>query len=252
MLEAPTWEQFRNLWSGTQNVRLTGECIPFSFDMPPLEVVVDEVRRCPESRLYLDHVAEPVKDERRDAFAEMPIGEALATPFSLALFKLDALSGPGELFEGFEERVMDPWRSALSAAGFEWRRCYPIIFVSGANCSTDYHMDQSHVVAWQMFGTKRFCWLKDPERWAPREVRLDRALHHTRPEGIEEAETVCFEMQPGDVLWNQILTPHWVEAPDGVSYSINLSHGGLRLNGTLCPFEEELAVWQEAHGVTPF
>jgi hypothetical protein len=233
-------------------VRLAGECIPFSFDLPPLEVVVDQLRRCPASRLYLDHVAEPVQGAPREAFAALPIDEALQRPFSLALFKLDALSGPGEMFQDFEDQVMAPWRAALSEAGFTWRRCYPIIFVSGAHCSTDYHMDQSHVVAWQVFGTKRFCWLNDPERWAPKEVRLDREQHHTRPEGIEEAETECFEMQPGDVLWNQLLTPHWVEAPGGVTYSINISHGGLRLNGELCPFEQELADWQHAHGVEPF
>ena len=41
------------------------------------------------------------------------------------------------------------------------------------------------------------------------------------------------DMPPGVVLFNQLLTPHWVQSPlDTVAFSINLSHGGLRRTGT--------------------
>ncbi len=65
-----------------------------------------------------------------------------------------------------------------------------------------------------------------------------------RPPGITRADTLSYEMKPGDVLWNALLTPHWVEAADCVTYSINISHGGLRLNGKLCLHEQELEAWK--------
>ena len=53
-------------------------------------------------------------------------------------------------------------------------------------------------------------------------------------------------MKPGDTLWNALLTPHWVDAGDEAAMSVNLSHGGLRRNGRLCPFEAELEEYRQA------
>ena len=51
-------------------------------------------------------------------------------------------------------------------------------------------------------------------------------------------------MPAGVVLFNQLLTPHWVQSPlDAVAFSINLSHGGLRRVGAgrqLCRNEVQL------------
>ena len=51
-------------------------------------------------------------------------------------------------------------------------------------------------------------------------------------------------MPAGDVLFNQLLTPHWVQNPNqGLSMSVNISHGGLRRSGRgrgLCCNEQEL------------
>ncbi len=159
-------------------------------------------------------------------------------------FKLPNFYAPGRLFHGFEEQVLDPWRTALAEAGFTWTRCYPIIFISGPHCATNYHMDRSHVVAWQRHGIKRFVGLQDPHRWAPLEERMLPGGNMKRPPAITEADTLPYEMKPGETLWNALLTPHWVEAADHVTYSINLSHGGLRLNGNLCPHEQELEDWK--------
>ena len=49
------------------------------------------------------------------------------------------------------------------------------------------------------------------------------------------------EMGPGAVLFNKLLTPHWVDAVgDELSVSINISHGGLALRGELTQNEAEL------------
>ena len=46
------------------------------------------------------------------------------------------------------------------------------------------------------------------------------------------------------VLFNQLLTPHWVQSPEAdLAFSVNLSHGGLRRTQAgrgLCPNEAEL------------
>lgn len=67
------------------------------------------------------------------------------------------------------------------------------------------------------------------------------------PEGITLDDALCYQMSPGAVLWNCLLTPHWVEAASEPAMSINISHGGLRLNGKLSPYEQELMDWSEMH-----
>jgi hypothetical protein len=135
---------------------------------------------------------------------------------------------------------------ALSSAGFTWTRCYPIIFISGPQCATNYHMDYSHVLAWQIYGTKIFTGLKDPDRWAPLETRIH-SKGVLRPEGITVDDGLTYEMTPGTVLWNTFLTPHWVEASDKIACSINISHGGLCYQGKYYRHEEEVKQWQHEH-----
>ncbi|MGV8856482.1 MAG: hypothetical protein ACOH2L_17780 [Devosia sp.] len=33
-----------------------------------------------------------------------------------------------------------------------------------------------------------------------------------RPDDIREEDSLCYDMRPGDKLWNVMLTPHWDEA----------------------------------------
>lgn len=240
-----TWQAFRQEWDGVLNFLMAGECVPFAFAMPPVAQVIEEVRRDPEARIWRGAKGDALdKTDISDAFRALPIPQAVHAPVQMSHFKLSNFYGPGQLFHGFEAQVMEPWRQALAAAGFTWTRCYPILFLSGPHCATNYHLDGSHVVAWQREGVKRFVGLKDPHRWASQEERLQYSKGVTRPEGITADDELAYEMKPGDVLWNALLTPHWVEAADHVTYSLNLSHGGLRLDGRLCPHEAELEAWR--------
>ena len=237
------WPEFQKRWSGATNFLMSGECVPFAFDFPPLPQVVEEIRRDPEARITPG--AKGAKMDMTDVAAQfraLPIEQAMRSPFGLAHFRLSAFDAPGRILHGFKEKVLDPWQAALKREGFTFDRCYPIVFISGIQCATNYHMDFSHVVAWQVYGTKRFCGLKDPNRFASRDVRLSyKAGDIERPSSLTAADTLCYDMKPGDVLWNALLTPHWVEAANEVAMSVNISHGGLRLNGKLCPHEQELA-----------
>jgi len=238
-----TWSEFRDAWDGVINFRLTGECVPFAFDLPPLADIVDTIRHDAEARTVRGGKGVQLDlDDIGPAFRQLPIEDALHSQFQLAHFKLERFYDG--LLQGFEEQVLEPWRQGLAAAGFTWERCYPIIFISGPGCATNYHMDGSHVLAWQRYGTKLFSGLKDPDRWAPFETRMQFGPGIVQPDGLTPNDALTYEMAPGDVLWNQLLTPHWVEASDEPAMSINLSHGGLRLNGELCRNERELVEWK--------
>ena len=237
-----TWGEFRSAWGGVHNFLLAGECNPITYTTPPLERVVDEIRRDPEAR-----ITPGIPGSRLDLrdfsamFLEKDIEQALQEPFGLAHFKIAKFDTPGGCLEGMIDGVLNVWKEALTSVGFAFDRCYPIVFVSGPRSATNYHMDFSHVLAWQAIGSKTFCGLEDPDRWADREQRLAyRAGKIDRPSGLTDDEALCFEMNPGSLLWNAFLTPHWVETGNEAAMSINISHGGLRLHGELCRNEDQL------------
>ncbi|MCZ8510879.1 hypothetical protein O9H85_00170 [Paenibacillus filicis] len=242
-----TWQQFQESWEGVINFLMDGECIPFSYSMPSIEHIVDELRYDPETRITIGTKGKSLDlRDVAESVRRLSIEEALHSPFAMAHFKLQKFYNPGKLLDGFEEDVMEPWKRALKSAGFTWTRCYPILFISGPQCATNYHMDYSHVLAWQIYGTKLFTGLKDPDRWAPLETRIH-CKGVQRPEGITEEDELTYVMTPGTVLWNTFLTPHWVEASDKIACSINISHGGLSYRGKLCRHEDELKLWQLEH-----
>lgn len=235
-----TWEEFCRRWSGLYNFRMTGEVVPFDFEWPSVEEIVDAIRSDEEARIWRGAQGDRLdRTDVSDWFRSLPLEEAVRSRVQMSHFNLQRVSGPGQVLEGLFERVVQPWQEALRANGFTWDRMNPIVFLSGPQCHTNYHMDGSHVLAIQVAGTKVFCATKDPQRWAPHEAR--RTYWDTSmPEGITEDDVIRYEMKPGDVLWNPILIPHWVYAGDETAYSLNISHGGLRLNGELSPLGAEL------------
>ena len=132
--------------------------------------------------------------------------------------------------------TIDRWYEILTKHGFSWDSSQRILFLSGPNCNTGYHFDSSYVLAWQLVGVKRWYWLKEPERWCDKEVRRQQADRYdlmARPEGITPDDCHSFEMQPGDIFWNVMLTPHWVDAIGDATYSVNITHFHLRCEGRL-------------------
>ena len=234
-------------WAGNTNFLLAGDCVPYDFDFPPADELIDILRQDPDSRILKGGpVDDHSREDLRDSFRALPIRQALQSRFHLSHFKLAKFyDGP---LAGFEEHVMEPWRAMLAEAGFTWQRCYPILFISGPGCGSSYHMDVSHVVAWQVYGLKRFCGFREPERYAPLAQAVQRGYRDnlTRPACSDE-QLLCYEQTPGVVLWNQLLTPHWVEAGDEVAVSLNISHGFLRHDGQLCGHEAALDAWWDAH-----
>jgi len=59
------------------------------------------------------------------------------------------------------------------------------------------------------------------------------------PAGLTPDDVVSWVMEPGDVLWNVMLTPHWVASDGATSYSFNLVHTGLRCDGRQSDVDRE-------------
>lgn len=262
---AATVADLRRHWAGARNVLLAGECAPFAWEPPPVADIVDRLRRDDDARLRdlsPDRPDDPYyrEDGFIDQFRALPLERVMEMPFGLSHFSLTNFTSRGDLFAGLWTEVMEPWQAFLARAGFTWYRCYPIVFISGAGVPGRYHMDVSHVVAWQLHGTKVFNGLLDPYRWAPLEQAVDPDWRAgmVRPADLRDGDVLSYVMPPGAVLWNQPLTPHWVDAggpasgaeasgADGVAASLNISHGGLRLDGDLSPAGQTLDRYYRQH-----
>ena len=59
------------------------------------------------------------------------------------------------------------------------------------------------------------------------------------PEGVLDEDILTYDVGDNQLLWNHLMTPHWVDAPE-LTFGINFSLGGLRHNGRLCRYEENL------------
>lgn len=241
------WSEFESRWGGLHNFFMSGELIAnFKFDLPPMEQVIEEVRRDPKS-LFRSGVKQAEFDQTDVPEARtMPIDKLLQRPFILAHFGLlTSMCGKGQLFEGIDEQWLEPWRKALNAHGFSFDYIFPIVFVSGPHSATNYHMDYTQQLAWQRYGVKHFSGLKDPDRWTTREMRGRCTLAGMRkPDEITDDDVYTLVQPPGTVLWNALTTPHWVETFDEPALTLTIVHSRLRYHGQLCPHEDELLAWR--------
>lgn len=251
-----TPQGFNDLWGGNRNflidpgLFLSGQN-PLT-SLPPLAEIVDRLRVDPKARITCNTEARRIDlSDISGWFRSLAIGDAMEQAFNLAHFELEPFMQPGGFLSGVREHLLEPWQAFLRAQGFTWERINPIVFISGRNSLTPYHMDLSHVLAFQCYGEKRFSALTDPERYAPRALRerfvRERATYPQwfhMPEDLKEEEVMAMDMAPGTLLWNVFLTPHWVSSlHDRPSMSINISHGGLKRNGEYCAFEREASPW---------
>ena len=248
------FDEFKERWGGVHNFLMGGEVTPFHFDLPPIEEVLDTLRADPETRFLIGStdVNDHSREKAPESWKTMPIDELIEQPFSVSNFGISKWDVPGGMLDGFAETVSEPLRAAFEQAGFAFSDWFkPYIFASGPGCCSTYHMDFSHVLAWQHYGTKHFCSLADPDSYAPTELRraymgMAQADRPLRPENLAPEEIVDNVMPPGAVLWNAYLTPHWVCGEDEASLSVNISMRGLTLDGSLCPREEEVQSWRAA------
>ncbi len=237
------WADFKARWGGLHNFLMhPGIAGPLPFQVPSMEELIERVR-ADDHTLFRTGEKKPTFDVTGIPDAKtMPVHKLLQRPFVMANFELARkLCDKGEIFEGLEERWVQPWRQKLISQGFTFDKVFSIIFASGANSASNYHWDFTHQMAWQIIGTKHFHGLSDPDRWTNEKLRCDTVLKDmARPEEVTDADTYTIAQPPGTVLWNAITTPHWVETFDTPAATLTLVHTNLRLHGKLCPHGEEL------------
>jgi hypothetical protein len=235
-----TTTEFLHAWDSRVNFLMADECVPFSFEFPPTEQIVEH--------LVAEKKTTGIKGMLRDTgdrenaieeFRGMSFADLMATSFQLRYPDVTMLDRPGDIFAGFTEQVLIPWKRYLLDHGFEWDRCYALARVSGPNTCTGYHMDRSNVLFWNVRGRKVFHGFREPDRWVPLERAAEEREAQIMPEDMSDEDVLSYEVDNNTLLWNHLLTPHWVDAPE-LTFGINFSHGGLRHNGRLCRYEQHL------------
>lgn len=244
-----TWEAFREHWAGPLNFLIEGDCRLPDYRLPPLEQMIDELRRDDATRIWRGAQGDSLdKTDISEGFRRLPLEDAINSPFQMSHFKVWHFYGSGQMLNGFEEQCLRPWLARLEQVGYTYERYYPIIFASGRGCCTNFHVDPTNVLAWQVHGRKIWYGTTDPHRWAPFEMRMN-WRQTSRPPGITDADLLIYEMAAGDMLWNAMLTPHWVDAADDrPALSINIAIDRLRLDGRLCPHEQEICDYLSDRG----
>lgn len=247
---ACSWSEFQRRWGGAHNFLVEGELALFDYAVPPLERIIEETRHS-ENAIFRSGVKGDAFDltDIKEEFLQLPLEDALTSRFVLAHFRLHPhLSGPGQVFEGIDELWAEPWRRQLLDHGFTFDNVFPILFASGPHSASNYHMDFTHQLAWQCYGTKKFHGLKEPDRWTTLEERAKFKLEGAvKPAGIRPEHEYAIEQPPGTVLWNAVLTPHWVETFGECAATLTLVHSGLRFNGELCRRVQEWEEWRAVH-----
>jgi hypothetical protein len=235
-----TTPDFLQNWDSRINFIQAGECIPFSFDFPSTEVIVN---RFIEEKSTTAIIGQKRETGDRENIIEDYRGKTLSDlegqSFQFRFPDVTTLDRPSDIFEGFVEQVLNPWKRYLLDNDFEWDRCYALGRVSGPNTCTGYHMDRSNVLFWNVRGRKLFHGFVDPDRWAPIERATDKRADQILPDEATEEDILTYEVGDDTLLWNHLLTPHWVDAPD-LTFGINFSHGGLRHKGRLCSYEQHV------------
>ncbi len=244
-------DEFRQRWDQPQNFLFDPAYVKLDMLWPSVEEIVDVLRRDEKTRIQFMDKDKKEEQEMVEAFKSLPIEEVMDWPFSLANFHLQRFYGKYGFLADFQDKVMIPWRTFLASQGLTWQRAYPILFLSGKGCASTYHVDVSHVLAWQIYGEKTFNSFKDPERFAPVDWLVDekdktKAILGSLPDYGPE-DILSFKMTPGALLWNQLLTPHWVLAGEEVAISVNISHGGISYQNAFCKNEQRLRQRWESH-----
>ncbi|MFE6397531.1 hypothetical protein [Streptomyces alboflavus] len=231
-----TPDDFALRWRKPPNFPLE---VAFDYTFLPAIDILGHVRRDEEVRFtILGDDDWQVRMDRTAAFRTAPIEEVVTWSFRLVHFNLSRIYD--DLLHGFQEEVMIPWRTHLSALGFTWQRLAPILFLSTRGATSTYHNDNSHGLVWQVHGTKTFHSYLDPDQHLSAEAAVIGETTGEDPPAHDPADRQSAPMRAGDQLWSHALTPHWVTTTSALAMSITLSHGGLCHQGRFS--ERELAL----------
>ena len=120
-----TTTEFLHTWDSRVNFLMAGECVPFSFEFPSTEDIVE--------RLVAEEATTGISGQLRntgdrenamESFRGMSCDDLMASSFQFRYPDVTTLDRPGDIFAGFTEQVLVPWKLYLLDHGFTWDRCY--------------------------------------------------------------------------------------------------------------------------------
>jgi hypothetical protein len=221
-----TFEQFRQALQQPLAVRVGGEVFPFCCPEPSRRAVIAQARDAPKARIATGTRGDALQESLVDhaaAFRALPLDEALHAQVHLSLFELGTLREPGGALNEVIEHLYLPLTALWASQGICWQRVYPILFLSGSGCSTNYHWDPSSVLVVQLSGRKRFYALNDPRRWLSLEQAAGGIETMVRPAALRDEEIRAFDLGPGDAVWSPCRAPHWVDADDQPAFTLSIA-----------------------------
>ena len=93
---------------------------------------------------------------------------------------------------------MTPWRDALAAPRLHMGALLSDHLHFRSQLRHQLHMDYSHVIAWQIYGGKRFRGLVEPGTWTTRQQRVTyNSETFERPADLTDDDALCYDMPPG-------------------------------------------------------
>lgn len=226
MERVDTFEAFAAALGSPVARAVGGELFPFKVPPVALADTLDQSRRQPQARVAGGRRGDAINQTLAEGtadFSALPLEEAVRAPVHISLFDLGTLRQPGGALHAVIEKVYLPLAAHWRDAGLVWKKVYPILFLSGPGCSTNYHWDPSSVLVVQLHGRKRFHSLRRPGHWCPPEV-LDGGLDAmVRPAGLDDDEILSLDLEPGDAVWSPCRAPHWVDAGDETAFSLSIA-----------------------------
>jgi hypothetical protein len=226
------FEEFQEVVGKPLVVPVVGEVFPFAFEPPCRKDIIEQARREPHARIATgkrgDTLLEGLQDYREE-FRSLPLDEAVHAPVHLTLFDLGSLAQPGGALYAIIQEVYLPLMQRWAEAGLCWKRAFPILFLSGPGCSTNYHWDPDDVFFIMLSGHKTFRSLKEPHRWLTAEMLAAYQenpadlSNRVRPSGLQDSDIRSVECTPGTALWNPKHAPHWVDADSEAAFSLSIA-----------------------------
>jgi len=227
---------FKHKWSGVNNFKFKNPNHIFNFEFPEITKIIDILRKDNEVKIFSGEKRNKLNRRINIHLKKISLEKLCDNKFQLSHFNLNKYFKKNEFLFNFDKIVLNQWKLLLKNNGFTWDRCYPIIFISGKKSFTNYHIDYSHVLAWQIFGEKNFFSIKNQKKYISIEERI-LSKNIKVPSFLKKSDIIKHQNTPGDLLWNCFLTPHWIESGNEIALSLNISHGGLRYNHKLCFYE---------------
>jgi len=207
--------------------RVNGEMFPFSFSPPDLCELVDQARHHPKVKVCTGQRGNDLQTslEARDAerFKQLPIEEAVRSPVHLTIYELGPLREEGGALADATGKVYWPLVEQWKEMGLRWKKVYPILFLSGPGCSTNYHWDPSSVLIVQLYGRKKFHSLKEPGKWCPKVVADKGHEAMLKPDELSDDDILSCDLNPGEAVWSPCRSPHWVDAYDETAFTMSIA-----------------------------